>query len=194
MGAKQSSQIKKEEIRALQEKTHFEEQELRQIWRHFSRISASNKNDGVIDKDEFKAALGLHDNDFIVDRIFRVFDENGDGSINVQEFICGLSFFSKKATFDEKLQFAFSIYDVDRDGHIDKEELFGVLRASLFENKLSLTDEQMQQAVEATFQEADINGDGLISFDEFREMVLKHPQMIDSMTLSKDIVPAITSQ
>lgn len=44
----------------------------------------------------------------------------------------------------------------------------------------------MKQAVEATFKEADLNNDGYISFDEFREMVIKHPQMIDSMTISTD--------
>lgn len=61
-----------------------------------------------------------------------------------------------------------------------------VLKASLFENALKLTEEQMKQAVEATFKEADLNGDGLISFDEFREMVIKHPQMIESMTINTD--------
>lgn len=81
---------------------------------------------------------------------------------------------------------AFSIYDIDKDGFIDQSELLHILRASLFNNTLSLTEEQMKQAVEATFKEADLNGDGIISFDEFREMVIKHPQMIDSMTINAD--------
>ncbi|KAH7831168.1 putative serine/threonine-protein phosphatase 2B regulatory subunit [Monocercomonoides exilis] len=186
MGPKSSTQIKKEEITALQEKTHFDEMELKQIWKHFARISSSKTVDGVIDKEEFKEALGLTGSDAIADRIFSVFDENGDGFINAQEFVCGLSFFSKKATFDEKLHFAFNIYDIDKNGHIDKSELLHILKASLFENTLSLTEEQMKQAVDATFAEADLDGDGLISFEEFREMVLKHPQMIDSMTISTD--------
>lgn len=81
MGPKASSQIKKEEVIALQEKTHFDETELKQIWRHFARISSSKTIDGVIDKDEFKEALGLTGSDAIVDRIFSVFDENGDGFV-----------------------------------------------------------------------------------------------------------------
>ena len=50
----------------------------------------------------------------------------------------------------------------------------------------SFTEEQMMQAVDATFKEVDLDQDGFISLDEFREMVIRHPCVIESLTISND--------
>jgi Ca2+-binding EF-hand superfamily protein len=60
---------------------------------------------------------------------------------------------------------SFKLYDMDNDGYIDKNELFQMLRASLFENfMLELSEAQMKKLVDSTFDEVDTNGDGKISF------------------------------
>ena len=48
-----------------------------------------------------------------------VFDKDGDGSIDFEEFITGLSAFSGKSDNLNKLRFAFNIYDIDRDGYME---------------------------------------------------------------------------
>ena len=63
-------------------------------------------DDGVIDKEEFTAAMGFQ-NKFYVDRMFQLFDENGDGAINFTEFLCGLSILSTKARFASFVLIAF---------------------------------------------------------------------------------------
>jgi len=123
-----------------------------------------------------------------VDRIFTLFDENDDKVINFREFLCGLSVFCKKGTLEEKLRFSFNVYDVDGDGNISRNELHMMLKASLFENHMDLSEDQMVALVDATFAEADLNGDGLISYDEYRVMVDKHPNIISNMTLSNSII------
>lgn len=183
MGNRNSTTMKRRQIAELVKLTHFEEMEVQQIQEHFKRISESVRNDGVIDKEEFRKALGLRDNLF-ADRLFDLFDENGDRTISMQEFCVGLSIFSKKGTLDEKLRFSFDIYDIDGDGSIDKDELFKILKASLFDNGLNLTEAQMRAAVDATFAEADTDNNGKISFDEYKRMVLRHPGMIKNMTIS----------
>jgi len=47
-----------------------------------------------------------------------------------------------------------------------------------------LSETQISALVEATFKEADADGDGLIDFEEYRQMVQKHPSMIKNMTIS----------
>lgn len=42
------------------------------------------------------------------------------------------------------------------------------------------------QAVDATFKEVDLDQDGFISLDEFREMVIRHPRVIGTLTISND--------
>ena len=43
-----------------------------------------------------------------------------------------MSKFSSKAEKEEKLRFAFRIYDIDNDGFISNGELFQVIQAELF--------------------------------------------------------------
>lgn len=97
-----------------------------------------------------------------------IFDEDGGGDVDFQEFVSGLSAFSARGNKDEKLHFAFKVYDIDRDGYISNGELYIVLKMMVGSN---LKDMQLQQIVDKTIMEADKDGDGKISFQEFKDMV-----------------------
>ena len=71
-----------------------------------------------------------------------IFDEDGGGDVDFQEFVGGLSAFSSKGNKEEKLRFAFKVYDIDRDGYISNGELFIVLKMMVGSN---LKDMQLQQ-------------------------------------------------
>ncbi len=71
-----------------------------------------------------------------------IFDEDGGGDVDFQEFVSGLSAFSSKGNKEEKLRFAFKVYDIDRDGFISNGELFIVLKMMVGSN---LKDMQLQQ-------------------------------------------------
>ena len=93
----------------------------------------------------------------------------------------GLSAFSSKGNKEQKLQFAFKVYDIDRDGYISNGELFIVLKMMVGSN---LKDQQLQQIVDKTIMEADLDRDGKISFEEFTKMV-ENTDVSMSMTLGK---------
>lgn len=57
---------------------------------------------------------------------------------------------------------------MDRDGYISNGELFLVLKMMVGNN---LKDGQLQQIVDKTIMEADKDGDGKLSFEEFVQMV-----------------------
>lgn len=110
-----------------------------------------------------------------------IFDEDGGGDVDFQEFVLGLSAFSAKGHKEEKLKFAFKVYDIDRDGYISNGELFIVLKMMVGSN---LKDQQLQQIVDKTIMEADKDGDGKISFEEFTQMV-ENTDVSMSMTLGE---------
>lgn len=110
-----------------------------------------------------------------------IFDEDGGGDVDFQEFVTGLSAFSSKGNKQEKLRFAFRVYDIDRDGYISNGELFIVLKMMVGNN---LKDVQLQQIVDKTIMEADKDHDGRISFEEFTDMV-ESTDVNLSMTLSR---------
>lgn len=113
-----------------------------------------------------------------------IFDEDGGGDVDFQEFVSGLSAFSSKGNKDEKLHFAFKVYDIDRDGYISNGELFIVLKMMVGSN---LKDVQLQQIVDKTIMEADKDQDGKISFEEFKQMV-ETTDVNMNLTLSKSYV------
>jgi serine/threonine-protein phosphatase 2B regulatory subunit len=110
-----------------------------------------------------------------------IFDEDGGGDVDFQEFVSGLSAFSSKGNKEEKLRFAFKVYDIDRDGYISNGELFIVLKMMVGSN---LKDQQLQQIVDKTIMEADLDRDGKISFEEFTKMV-ENTDVSMSMTLGE---------
>lgn len=110
-----------------------------------------------------------------------IFDEDGGGDVDFQEFVTGLSAFSARGNKEEKLQFAFKVYDIDRDGYISNGELFIVLKMMVGNN---LKDVQLQQIVDKTIMEADKDQDGRISFEEFTDMV-ESTDVNLSMTLGR---------
>lgn len=112
-------------------------------------------------------------------RMIAIFDDDGGGDVDFQEFVAGLSAFSSKGKKEEKLRFAFKVYDMDRDGYISNGELFLVLKMMVGNN---LKDMQLQQIVDKTIMEADLDGDGKISFEEFTRMV-ENTDVSMSMTL-----------
>ncbi|KAJ3002339.1 UNVERIFIED_CONTAM: Calcineurin subunit B, partial [Siphonaria sp. JEL0065] len=70
---------------------------------------------------------------------------------------------------------------MDRDGYISNGELFLVLKMMVGNN---LKDQQLQQIVDKTIMEADKDGDGKISFDEFS----KENNKKDLVSKQKDII------
>src|ERR1700721_1420717 len=99
-----------------------------------------------------------------------IFDEDGGGDVDFQEFVSGLSAFSSKGNKEQKLRFAFKVYDIDRDGYISNGELFIVLKMMVGSN---LKDQQLQQIVDKTIMEADLGREGKITFEKFPNMVGK---------------------
>ena len=93
MGSATSTQLTKEEILELQRNTHFDEVELKHLWKHFARISSSRTVDGVIDKEEFQEAFGLSQEQPMIDRLFDAFDENKDG-FDVISYFYNIDFIS----------------------------------------------------------------------------------------------------
>ena len=59
---------------------------------------------------------------------------SGGGTVDFQEFVAGLSAFSNRGEREEKLKFAFKVYDMDRDGFISNGELFIVLKQMVGSN------------------------------------------------------------
>jgi len=143
----------------------FDIEEIKRLGKRFKKLDLDKS--GSLSVDEFMSLPELQQNP-LVQRVIDIFDTDGNGEVDFKEFIEGISQFSVKGNKDAKLQFAFKIYDIDRDGFISNGELFQVLKMMVGNN---LKDAQLQQIVDKTIIYADKDSDGKISYDEFCCMV-----------------------
>src|SRR5579863_2258928 len=105
---------------------------LRSLERSYERIGGTN---GAIDAPALQRALGLRSEE-LARRMFSLFDRNGDGAIQRDEFIEAVR---RLIVGDprERLHFAFRLHDHDGDGTIDREELARMIALSLAEDGLT---------------------------------------------------------
>ncbi|XP_039734042.1 EF-hand calcium-binding domain-containing protein 1-like [Pteropus medius] len=126
-----------------------------------------------LDRNTFRAILhnlfGMTD-DMLMNRVFFAFDEDNDNCINVKEWVKGLSVFLR-GTFEEKLKFCFEVYYLNGDGYISREEIFDMLKNSLYQQSSEETDEGIKELVDLTLKKMDYDDDGKISFADFEKAV-----------------------
>jgi len=158
--------------------SNFDREEVDRLRKRFMKLDKDDS--GTIERDEFLSLPQVSSNP-LATRMIAIFDEDGGGDVDFQEFVTGLSAFSSKGSKEEKLKFAFKVYDIDRDGYISNGELFIVLKMMVGSN---LKDGQLQQIVDKTIMEADGDKDGKISFEEFTKMV-ENTDVSMSMTLDQ---------
>lgn len=90
-----------------------------------------------------------------IERIFRVCDTSDSGFLEYTEFLVA-SANERILMSKQKLESAFKMFDIDDSGFISKENLRRVF-APIYKDEL----------VSAIFQQCDLNGDGLLSKEEF---------------------------
>ncbi|KAL5670184.1 hypothetical protein ACJX0J_022405, partial [Zea mays] len=159
--------------------------EVEALYELYKRISYSITKDGLIHKEEFQLALFRNSNkrNLFADRIFDLFDLKRNGVIEFGEFVRSLDVFHPDTPVEEKIAFAFRLYDLRGTGFIGREELKEMVLAILNESELLLSDDAVEEIVDQTFRQADMNGDGKIDPDEWKVFASKNPALLKNMTL-----------
>ncbi|XP_041766292.1 Kv channel-interacting protein 4-like isoform X4 [Anopheles merus] len=174
-----------ESIAALCEATRFTEAEIKRIYRGFKAECPA----GIIREETFKfiysqffpqgANTGLY-----AHYVFNTLDKEHTGILSFENFVQGLSILSR-GTLEEKLCWTFSLYDINHDGKITREEMTDIVTA-IYELMGARddggTDEvNIKNKVDTIFQKMDTNRDGVITIEEFLDCCRKDQLISSSM-------------
>ena len=96
--------------------------------------------------------------------------EDAEAELNFKDFVRVLSPFAAGASADTKLRLAFAVYDFDGDQRLGKSDLSQVLRQLLPEDAEDL-EELLEYVVDMAMREADVDGDGVLDYEEFTKAV-----------------------
>uniref|UniRef100_A0A4Y0BFU2 EF-hand domain-containing protein n=1 Tax=Anopheles funestus TaxID=62324 RepID=A0A4Y0BFU2_ANOFN len=155
----------------------FTEEEIKRIYRGFKAECPT----GIVKEETFKGIysqffpLGASSGQY-AHYVFNSIDLDRNGSLSFEEFVANLSILLR-GTVDEKLQWTFSLYDINGDGCITKEEMKEIVTA-IYELMGKVPEgceeeQAIKEKVERLFEKMDRNCDGKITLDEFIECCTK---------------------
>lgn len=185
----QARQARKNALDEFAAQNSIKPESIKKAYQRFQETDVDHS--GLIDYTEFCEVLQVEPSPQ-VEKLFQLFDNDKSGQIDVKEFMIGLSNFSG-AGKEEKLKFAFMVFDEDGNGVITKQELLKILKARVLlcavsgvrraergaqANHMASNDKEVARKADTIMMQADKDGDGVISFDEFVIVSKKFPNIL----------------
>ncbi|KAI9566104.1 hypothetical protein HD554DRAFT_1225105 [Boletus coccyginus] len=127
----------------------------------------SEDGDGTITTKELSSvirSLGQNPTEAELQDMIDEVDGDGNGTVNFPEFLTMMARKMKDADSEEVIKAAFKVFDQDGNGHINAAEL----KQAMEHLGEKLTDREVDEMM----READVDGDGEISYDEYVQIML----------------------
>ncbi|XP_017792809.1 PREDICTED: uncharacterized protein LOC108574693 [Habropoda laboriosa] len=181
----QTPRYRPDSLASLCRATRFSEAELKRIYRGFKAECPT----GVVREETFKCIYsqffpqGANTSQY-AHYVFNTLDQDHSGLLSFEDFVTGLSILSR-GSIDEKLRWTFSLYDINGDGCITREEMTDIVTA-VYELMGKFADpnldhEGVREKVDRMFQKMDGNKDGVVTLSEFLEACSADPDISTSM-------------
>ncbi|CAH8584248.1 unnamed protein product [Heterobilharzia americana] len=170
MGQKQPK-LKQDAVEELLNQTSFTETEIQDWYKGFLKECPT----GHLSIDDFK-------------RVYTKFFPYGESARFAEYRFPVLIKCNNHGDLSQKLRWAFTMYDLDNDGYISKQDLIEVLSAiySMIGSAVEFTDSEAtpERRAEKIFQLMDLDGDDRLSLDEFINGVQCDKLLIQLLTLN----------
>ena len=169
-------ELTKQDVEFLTENTNFTKEEITKWFTEF--ILDCPEGTLTIEKLKEKMNIILPDEniDIVANLIFSAFDKDNNGFLDFSEFIIATHCIASSSP-EDKLRWAFQVYDTDNSGSITVGEIIQVFSA-LYANE-GLDQKYAVERAETIFGNLDVNHDGDVSEDEFVKVCLEDKEMVN---------------
>ncbi|XP_069364126.1 calaxin [Maniola hyperantus] len=187
-------------IEALVKSTRFTKNELEALFAMYRRLVVEAqavapttvigqpvpKVDGI-DQNTFRDVMhntfDLVTEEIILDRIWFTWERGasgGEGALKFEAWARGLSKLLR-GNDEERRAHCFAVYDLNCDGYITRDEMFLLLKNSLLKQPGDEDpDEGVRDLVELVLKKMDIDKDGKLSMDDYRQAVEQEPLLLEA--------------
>lgn len=184
MGAKKSkTSLTSEELDHLMKHTNLDRSTVKQWYSGFLRDCPTGK----MNQDQFYSMYRMlipeGNTEKFCEHVFRTFDTDNNGYIDFLEFLLALNVTSSRNP-EEKLKWAFKLYDVDGNGSISQEEMIKVVQ-SIYDMLGSDTleaDKNARNRAKLVFGKLDTDGDKRLTEEEFIKGCLENDELKSLLT------------
>ncbi|XP_012223205.2 calaxin-like [Linepithema humile] len=161
-------------FKKLAQKTHFNLREVEALAIIHRKITQTlGPMTRVVFRDVLHSSLDFTENirHLYIDRIFATFDKKNVLQIHLEQWIEGLSIILR-GNLNERIHFAFTVYDFFRTNKLKKEQVFPSMRGCLIKLQTDEDpDEGVKDLIDSLLKKLDVDRDGVISEEEFSRAI-----------------------
>ncbi|XP_023950060.2 calaxin isoform X2 [Bicyclus anynana] len=192
--------LKEKTLEFLYRNTHFTKSELEALFVMYRRLVTAGqaaapatvigqpvpKVDGI-DQNTFRDVMhntfDLVTEDVILDRVWLTWERGangGEGALKFEAWARGLSKLLRGSD-EERRAHCFAVYDLNADGYITRDEMFTLLKNSLLKQPGDEDpDEGVRDLVELVLKKMDVDKDGKVSVEDYKEAVEQEPLLLEA--------------
>lgn len=170
MGSSKSKlNLPEEDLEFLRKHTNFDEKEIKRWYKDFQKDCPNGQLSSTQFVGNYKKLFPEGTNaDEFCSHIFRTFDKDNDGTVDFKEFLLAINVTSTGSA-EEKLKWAFKMYDIDGDGAIEEPEMINIVQAcyQVMQTGPIELSESPEERARTIFKRMDANSDGHVTEAEF---------------------------
>jgi Ca2+-binding EF-hand superfamily protein len=121
-------------------------------------------------------AFGMPD-DKIMQRIFTALDQI-TSTVSLRKWIAAMSLFLR-GSFEEKIDYCFRVYDLLEKQEIRRDQMVHLMRNFVYKHQDEDVEEAVKDLVDIVIRKMDIDRDGIISYEDYKQAVVKDPMLLE---------------
>lgn len=181
-------ELTNEDVEFLKRHTDYEESTIRDWYSGFQQDCPSGKLSRSKFLELYKMFFTTGNPERFCDHVFRTFDADNNGHIDFKEFLLAIGVTSSSSS-EERLKWAFRMYDINRDGRIDRAEMTKIIQAlyEMLGPGATTEEDTPEERTKAVFSKMDTDGDGKLTLREFLDGCLNDRRLAALLTSSTSV-------
>lgn len=123
-------------------------------------------------------AFGMAD-DTLMQRIFSALDQITI-TVSLRKWIFAMSLFLR-GSLEQKIKHCFKVYDITGKNELRREQMVQLMKSFVYKHHEEDVEEAVKDLTDIIIKKMDLDRDGIISFEDYRNSVIQEPMLLECM-------------